>query len=267
MELAQPSHRHRLMRGPIVFGLLALLIAACGADEGEGADDIGVIGEWEMVEGTIDGDPFPLVDGWRITMNVGADGRIGGTAACNGYGGTYVADGEDLIISDVSMTMMACEPPVQDAESAFVAAIGQPLTYQRAGDRLTLTGGQAEMVFTAVEPVPTAELIGTEWTLDTLIQGESASSVLGDPATLLLTEDGRVVGSTGCRELAGEYIINADTVRFTSFQAFGECTDELRSQDNLVVTVLGDGFTVAVEANRLTIEASGGEGLSYTVAP
>lgn len=262
-ELDSGQERPRWMRQLMILGVLALVAAACGSDADEPAAAIGVIGEWELTGGTVDGAAFPMVDGRRITLNVSDDGTVGGTAACNSYGGTYVADTEDFIASQLFQTEMACEPETNASEASFMRAIGQPLTYVADPDRLTLRGDQVELIFSPVRPVPAAELIGTVWLLDTLIQGDAASSVLGDPATLLLTGDGRVEGSTGCRDLEGEYVINADTVTFTSFRALGECPEELRAQDNLVVTVLGDGFTAQVDGARLTLESSGREGLGY----
>ena len=42
--------------------------------------------------------------------------------------------------------------------------------------------------------MPTADLIGTVWLLDTLSEDAAASSVIGAPATLLLAEDETLSG-------------------------------------------------------------------------
>ncbi len=85
----------------------------------------------------------------------------------------------------------------------------------------------------------------------------------GEPATLELRADGTLVGSTGCRSLSGSYTVAGDEVVFTEFSADGECPSELQSQDDQVVTVLGDGFTVEIDGDRLTLTSSGSEGLVY----
>lgn len=247
--------------------ILGLVVASCGAADDTTGAELGIIGDWELVEGTFDGAPLPMVDGYRITMNVKEDGSLGGTAACNGYGGTFIADNEDFITSEISMTAMGCEPAVQDSESAFLQAIGRPLTYTATATTLTLTGEDVELVFASVAPVPTSDLVGTTWVLDTLFSGDTATSVQGDPATLLLTADGQIIGSTGCRTLSGQYSIGADVVLFNSFSAGGECSAELARQDGHVVTVLGDGFRVNISGDKLTVTASGGEGLGYTAQP
>lgn len=118
------------------------------------------------------------------------------------------------------------------------------------------------MTFARVQPVPAAALLDTSWRLDTLVIGDTATSARGD-ATLLLGTDGTVSGSTGCRVFSGEHIIDADTVLFTTFSMTGECPGELADQDGLVVNVLGDGFTTAIDGDRLTLSSRGGEGLVY----
>lgn len=241
--------------------LLCLLLVACST-----VDDTppGVIGDWVLTDGIVAGAPLPIIDGHRITISFSADGSVGGVAACNSYGGSYVADGEDVIIGDeLASTAMACgEPGVMESEEAFLSALRGPLAYVRAGDGLTIEGNAVIMTFSAATPVPQADLIDTRWTLETLTSADTARSAQGD-ATLLLTGDGRVIGSTGCRGLKGEFVINGDTVLFTTFAAEGECPADLANQDGFVVTVLGDGFTVTIDGDRLTVTSRGNEGLVY----
>lgn len=244
---------------------LALLVAACGSGVSESQpSDPGVIGQWELIEGTVDGAPFPVVEGFRITMNVESDGTLGGTSACNGYGGSYVADGEDLIVGEISSTAMGCTPEVMESEQAFMSFLRTPLEYEQTDDELVLRSDGDDLRFDRVTPVPTEELIGTEWLLTSLVEGETVSTPEGGPATLLLTENGSIRGSTGCRGLEGEYVVHADQVLFTTFSALGECPPALTDQDGFVVTVLGDGFTVDIDGDRLTVTSSGNEALVYS---
>lgn len=241
--------------------LLAILIlGACSAPD---TTPPGVIGDWVLTEGILREAPF-LVQGHRITISFSDDGRVGGVAACNSYGGAYVADGEDLIVGEeLASTAMACEGPgVMESEQAFLTALRRPLTYVRNGDVLTIEGADVVMTFAPVVPVPQADLLGTEWVLETLISGDTAQSAMAD-ATLQLTADGRVFGSTGCRALEGDYVIDGDVVLFTTFSAIGACAADLAAQDGLVVSVLGDGFTVDIDGDVMTVTSRGNEGLTY----
>ena len=243
--------------------MIAVALTACSTPD-PSPPPLGLIGDWELVSGELDGLPFPMVDGYRITVSFEADGSFGGTAACNGYGGSYVADTEDVIIGDeMFSTAMACEGPVMESESAYLGVLRNPLTYERAGDALTIRSDNARLDFRTVQPITHSDLVGTEWVLTSWGVDDSVTTATGDPATLLLSENGTVDGSTGCRSLTGSYLIDADTVRFTSFSAGGACTVELTPQDDHVVNVLGDGFTTVIDGDVLTVRSPGNEFLIY----
>ena len=48
-----------------------------------------VVGDWVLTGGSIDGGDAPVLEDHRITMTI-AGSRVGGTAACNSYGGEIV---------------------------------------------------------------------------------------------------------------------------------------------------------------------------------
>ena len=65
-----------------------------------------------------------LVEGSRVTLAFGADGRVSGSASCNGFTGAYALTGEGLSIGNVATTRKACPPPLMEQEAAFLAALG-----------------------------------------------------------------------------------------------------------------------------------------------
>lgn len=217
---------------------------------------------WELLEGVGPGGTIPVVDGWPITLTFDGD-NVGGRAACNNYGGTYNVAGSTLSIGDLSANAMGCEAEIAASEAAFFAALPLVDTIDVIDGQLQLRGSGVDLLFAREAPVPTSELIGTVWLLDTLIEGDAASSVQGDPATLLLDADGSVSGSTGCRTFTGSYIVTGGSVLFPDFGMQGECPAQLAEQDGLVVNVLADGFTAELDGERLTLSSVGNEGLSY----
>lgn len=256
----------------------ALALAACGTDEpslsndpgdstsiGQEPDDsLTMDGAWVLTAATVDGATLLLDDQYRVTLTIDGS-EISGRAACNSYGGAVSIGEGTFSAGELVQTEMACEPAVMDIESAFMKGLVGVTGWARSGETVSLTGEGVEYTFELLPPVPTAALIGTTWVLDTIIQGDAATSTAAgaDPATLLLDADGTFTGSTGCRDLSGEYVVSGDTVQFTSFGAHGECRSDVEWQDGQVITVLGDGFTVAIDGDRLTVTSSGGEGLSY----
>lgn len=233
-----------------------------GPDEETAGDPVG---DWIATSAESGGVTVGLLPGWDVSMSIAGD-EITGTAACNGYGGT-VAIGDDgsFSVGEVAMTEMGCQPDVQALEQAFAAALFEFDAYVVDGGTLTLSGGGHEWTFERLAPIDDTAIVGTTWVLDTYVSGDAATTMPGmDDATLTMNADGTFTGSTGCRDLAGEWIEAGGEIVFTSFGADGECPPELRELDNWVVTVLGDGFRPTVEGDRLTLTSAGGEGLSYT---
>jgi len=246
---------------------VSLAMTACGGGTGEPTidDTTDPQGAWVLVSATRDGAAIPIVEGARITLTI-EDATYGGTAACNSYSATFDAAAQQLRFDNLAQTDMGCAPDVMASEQAYLAALVKVEDLARDGDQLTLSGPGVQLSFTALPPVPTAALVGTVWELDTLLDGDSASSVQGALATLVLHEDGTLTGSTGCRALRGTWTIAGDQVLFPDFSTDHDCPADLAAQDGHVVEVLGDGFQVAIEGDRLTITSRGNLGLSYRAA-
>jgi heat shock protein HslJ len=236
-----------------------LVLGACG----EPPEPASIEGSWQLVSGTLDSDPIPLVDGYPITLTIDAE-IVGGIAACNRYGGSYTVDQGVIAFSEFGATAMACMPEeTMASESVYLEALIRATTATATTGTLTLGGEGVELAFGELPPVPTADLTNTVWVLESLIEGNSASSAGGDRATLELFTDGSMLGSTGCRSLHGRYLVRGAEVLINELAAEGECTAELQAQDSLVVGVLGDGFGAHVEGDVLTLTKPGNLGLTY----
>lgn len=280
----------------LVVGLAAIgvVVAGCGPEadrvdargDGAGADgtspppvttvDAGddIDGTWVLSSGLLGGEAIDLVEGREVTLTI--DGAsVSGRAACNGYGASlgvpHRTGGGPFGVSDLSWTEMGCEPAVMELERRFLDALQVVDSFELAGGALVLAvaDGTTSLVFEPVAPVPAAEIVGTTWVLDTVIEGEAAShSDSMAMATLRLDPDGTLAGSTSCRRLDGEWIVSGAEVVFTSFAAIddpaaGVCSPESSRLDATIVTVLGDGFAADVDGDRLTLAAADGLGLSY----
>jgi heat shock protein HslJ len=243
-------------RSLIAATLAALLVAACGL--GPVAD---LDGEWILQRGTVGGEPLQLVDGARVSLRI--DGtEVGGTAACNQYGGEMERDGERITIGTLSVTEMACEEPIMALEAAFLDGLSRIDTARRDADQLRLTGPGTELDFTLLEPPADADPVGTSWRLESLITGDAVSSVFGE-ATLLLGADGTVSGSTGCRSFGGSYTLNGDELSIGDLVVDQRaCDEQSAGQDGQVLELLGSPLRVTVSGDRLTL-MGGANGLDY----
>jgi heat shock protein HslJ len=256
---------HRLLLTIVAASAIVLGCSSTSAPTPSASGPIDLAGDWQMASGSVDGAPFPVPPGAQITLTVQGT-TIGGRAACNHYGGDLAVDADGAPHFDItSMTEMACEEPIMAAESAFLAAMPRVRSVARDGDRLSLTGQGVELLFDRLAPPPVADMVGTEWVLESLVDGDAVSSVAGDRATLRFDAGGTVRGGTGCRTFSGKWIEANGGITLPEWgMDQAECEPALQPQDSHVVGVL-EGFRVAIDGQTMTLTGDG-EGLIYRAA-
>jgi len=244
----------------LLAGVLAL--AGCGTDAGAGGGTADVEGAWHLVDGTADGAELRGPPGAQATLELAGD-EARGTAFCNSWFATVRRDGDTLFFDGIGQTEMGCAPEVMAAESDYLTALDGVRTVAVRGDELVLTGDGVELRFSRVVPVPDIPLAGTRWVLDTVVDGETASSTLGEPAVLELGPDGALTASTGCRTVGGSWRSEDDAlVLDVAYDAFG-CPPPADSQDLHVLGVFAGRPVAAVDGDRLTLTTDDGRGLVY----
>lgn len=260
------------MRRLALLAALLLSLAACGGSRD--AVDIGSSGSsaaappegtWVLTTSVPD---VGVPDDTRATLRLGPpDGRTmdaGGDTPCNAFGGeaTSAADGT-WTWQLTAVTEMGCEAPRTAGQEAYLAALAATTTWSLTADGLQLDGNGVELGFTLQEPVPTAELVGTDWLLDGTVDGDTIStppwaSTVGEA---ILRLDGNGDGGTfvlfsGCRDFDGEWTTDGDTVRWPIWGQSEESRDvdacnpsELESEA-LVLAAVEGGFTVELGAQE-----------------
>jgi heat shock protein HslJ len=79
--------------------------------------------------------------GTQPTAMFGADGQVSGSGGCNTFAGPYQSTATTLSIGPLISTRMACEQPVMDQETAYLAALERSTTYRFENGRLMLADG------------------------------------------------------------------------------------------------------------------------------
>lgn len=98
-------------------------------------------GAWVLVLGESDRGALTLLESSPVTLEIGEDGTVRGTAACNGYSATLSISGSTWSFEEIGATEMWCEPPeVMALESAYLESLATVDAAQLSQDSLTLTG-------------------------------------------------------------------------------------------------------------------------------
>ena len=121
----------------------------------------------DLVEGTVISLTF---DGARLSTNAG----------CNTASGTYrIADGVLQTDGEWATTMMGCTPELEAQDQWLAEFLADAPSISLDGEVLTLTGTDGGEVSITLESggAEAAALIGTTWTLNSVLDGTSASSV------------------------------------------------------------------------------------------
>jgi heat shock protein HslJ len=245
--------------------VLALLIIGCST---AAADPLTLNGrQFLSVDVTVNGVQRLLVAGTRIQLSF-TDGNIGATAGCNHIGGAYRVDGGRLIVDQMGMTEMGCDPARHDQDSWLSAFLGAQPQVRLAGPDLVLeSSGTIVRLLDREIAEPDVPLTGVRWALTTIFEGDAAMSVPdGVSATLEFSADGNFSLHTGCNQGGGHYELGNGTLIFSDVVTTEMACDGARAQvEAAVLAVIGAGQVgVEIDSSNLTLTGDG-RGLGFSV--
>lgn len=189
----------------VAITVVFLVLTACGHQAGSAGKDVGVPrlqGTYVVTAATDSGRPHSLVPGSRIEIRFGD--RIVVTAGCNTMTGTYRIDGTRLVVQGLAMTEMGCAQPLM-VQDAWVASLLDHPVQLVTGTNARLVSGNVVLALSEGRAVsPERPLVGTKWLLDTVYNGQTASSVpLGDVAWVVFDHNGNVSVNDGLNDGSG----------------------------------------------------------------
>jgi len=251
-----------------IVAIAALLLTGCSTDSPTGPDtsgksptaDAGPLGgEWVLQSGSDETGDFDLKDSTSTLTLTGAN--TGGRSPCNIFGASVEVDVDDsgtgtVDITPTFQTEAACEDPdLMALEPRYLDALDAVADVTVSGETLTLSSKGVTLEFSLAAEVPTSTLVGTEWRLESLVEGESVSSVLGN-GLLHLNDDGTFVGNGGCADFSGTWEVSDGEVAIEDFTFVdADCPTEYLAQQEHIESVFGEGFTATVEGDQLTLDS------------
>jgi heat shock protein HslJ len=257
------------MKARMIVAPLAMLltVVACGQPaESGGPDPVAnpLAGHTFLSTAvTTAGQPHQLLADTRVSLRFTDDDRVLAEAGCNNLSGKATVTGDRIEIDQLAMTQIGCDPQRHQQDKWLSEVLTGTLTYRLENAELVLTSGDTELTLLDREAAePDLGLVGPTWTVDTLVDGQTASSVpAGVTATLVFDED-RVAVSGGCNSGTAAYDLAGSTITFTKLtMTLKACADEVMRVEQTVVAVLDGKVDFEVDANRLTLDHPSGKGI------
>jgi len=168
---------------------------------------------------SLEGTPWVLsagisVEGWEQAAPTATfeGSAVSGSTGCNRFSGRYALDGDALALSALATTLLACAPPLDAVERAFVAALERVAGWRVAGGELALLDATGEELLRFAP----ASLAG-KWVVTAFRRDGEVTSVLADTEiTLALADDGTLVGSGGCNVYRATYAVAGGSIELSA---------------------------------------------------
>ena len=190
--------------------LVTGLVTGCGGGDSGGADPA-----------LFESQPWVLVSGIDLPADVAVSmpsatfdaGTVAGSTGCNRYTAAYTVEGDSLEIGQVASTRMACPPPADAIETAYVEALGQVSAWRTEDDELVLVGADDDdelLRYQGATPVGS-------WQVTGLLRGDASTSPLaGTELTARFDDVGALTGSAGCNRYTASYTSDKGTIEITA---------------------------------------------------
>jgi heat shock protein HslJ len=282
----------RSLRLVSLFAAVALVVAACGSDSSttsnpststsdttvnpaDPSDPVDLAGtRWVADTLILGGAVVPIVPLAEPTIDFTEDGRgFGGTTGCNSYGGEYTVAGNTIQFGAMNQTEMACEEPLMRQERDVLTVLQSATAFTLQDGVLTIgdiTGSALQFIDRAVA-FPDAELTSTQWVADTLLMGDTASSMdAANPVTLFIDSTAsEATGSTGCNDYTASVEPSRTQLTFGQMSVTERgCVEAgVMETEQFVLALFQGELQVDIDGDRLTLRGPDGNGLSFTAAP
>ena len=269
-EAARAAALVRVTKGSTAFRLAAfalagtsVLLAGCGEEDDVGQGGGAQLDSRTFLSGSVDG--WELVPGTDLRLSFD-HGQLSAQAGCNSLSATYEVVDDRLEVAGDGMTTtdMGCDPQ-RHAQDEWLADLLQARpSITLSGSSLTLTTADAALhLVDRVVADPDRPLIGTRWRVDTVVEGDVASSVPTDqPVTLELSADRTITAvSEGCTSVVVDIDIDFDQGVLDLGEVLVDAIGCPVPWDATIELLRQGRIDFEIEATRLTL-AAGDAGIS-----
>jgi len=128
----------------LTLWVICLAVSACTAkDEASSAS---LIGSWKLTSYGPVNSPTPAVADVEAGLTFNNDGTVSGNSGCNGLGGNYKVESDQITFDQIISTLMACDDARMKQEDAVHQVLTDTATFKIEGNTLTITNNDMELV-------------------------------------------------------------------------------------------------------------------------
>jgi len=110
-----------------------------------------IVGEWQLESYGDPTNPTPSAPDVETSIIFGEDGQVNGNVGCNGFGGDYKTGDGTITFGALAATLMFCEGPAGEQETAVFSAFVETASYELNGNTLTITSADGSSVVVLVK--------------------------------------------------------------------------------------------------------------------
>ncbi|MET9465071.1 META domain-containing protein [Streptomyces sp. NPDC006544] len=259
-----------------LVAVLALSATATACGDGAGGTDPGraLAGPWSVRSLTVDGKTLAAPAAAQVTFapaRTGHEGRATGNYGCNGFTAAVVFDtGSTLTVKPGDVTDTACAD--LPFETAFAQLFQGRLTVREEPQDVTLKTAGGDTISMSTRPrTPDAPLVDTSWTVDSLLDGGTASSLPAaarGKARFTVAADGSASGSLGCNRFNARATVEGDSLTFGPLTTTRmACEGAVGDLERTLTGLFGSGpLRWKINGDALGLTAAGGKGLTAAAA-
>ena len=224
---------------------------------------------WELASLTVGGVQTRVTTKPRPTL-VFDGSRMSGNGGCNGFGGSYTQNANQLQIGMAISTLRACaDDNMMKLEAMYLKALGGTVRISSdSSSGLTLTYANGDvLVFTRAATSAAVQVVvalpGSSWNLSAYtLTGSQRVAVSANPPTPRIAFDkaGRVSGFSGCNGFTGRFSSSsASALQFTEIIGTQRgCGNAINALERAILRILQGATRYAIDASTFKIFSSAG---------
>ena len=205
-----------------------------------------------------------LVANTTISISFDIRGTLSVQAGCNSIGGSYSVASGTLRVDALSQTEMGCAPELMSQDEWIVSLLTTDPAFTVDADTLVISGPAGTVTMLDKKTAqPDASLVGTRWLVDTIIQGDVASTPpQGAVGSILFGGDGALAASLGCNTGSAQFTVVGDNITIGAMATTRmACLGEAAELEKHMLAVLTGAVQFAIDGDALTLTAESGAGL------